>query len=409
MVSAAIALVASVCAWNGAAYGTSFPGVTGKLACWTRSQPTHILTMNQDGSQQTDISPGSSPFSDFDPLWTPDGRQIVVATGRIGQFSELVIMNADGTSVTPLVVNGSPDDRAKGFHQDGSQIVFQSNRDGNFEIYKMDADGTDPVRLTNSPGTDGLPDWSPDGTRIAFHTIRSGDFEIFTMDPFGGNIMRVTILPGEDSGPKWSPDGTRLAWQRNVGGNFEVFTANADGSDLRRLTNIAGSDFWPVWSPDGTKIFFTSTRDDPQGDVYSMNAADGSNVQRLTALPTFQGRCDVQRLCTIYGSGNIMGTEGNDVICGGPGVDRIAGLGGNDIILGLRGDDQILGGAGNDQVFGGTGNDSISGGEGVDFLSAGPDNDRIIADIGERIDRGAGSTDQCVIGGAAAACPPPLS
>jgi len=112
VVPAALAMLAGTLASNLPANATAFPGINGKLACWSGSQPTHILTMNQDGSDQRDIS-APSPFSDFDPVWTADGRQIVVATGRIGSFSELGIMNADGSNFQPLVVNGSPDDRVR--------------------------------------------------------------------------------------------------------------------------------------------------------------------------------------------------------------------------------------------------------------------------------------------------------
>lgn len=177
----------------------------------------------------------------IDALWTPDGRQIVVGTGRIGEFSELGIMDPDGSNFRPLVVNGFPDDRAEGFHQDG----FQSDESGNFEVWKMNADGTGRVQLTDFGAS--LPDWSPDGTRIAFNGGRTGDFEIYTMDPFGNNIVQVTHLSGQDSGPKWSPDGSRLAWQRSVApGNFEIFTARADGGVRRagndRVVGDAGTD-----------------------------------------------------------------------------------------------------------------------------------------------------------------------
>jgi dipeptidyl aminopeptidase/acylaminoacyl peptidase len=141
-------------------------------------------------------------------------------------------MNPDGSNFRPLVVNGFPDDRAKGFHQDGSQIAVQSDESGNFEVWKMNADGTGRVQLTDFGAS--LPDWSPDGTRIAFNSGRTGDFEIYTMDPFGNNIVQVTHLSGQDGGPKWSPDGSRLAWQRSVTpGNFEIFTARADGGVRR--------------------------------------------------------------------------------------------------------------------------------------------------------------------------------
>jgi Ca2+-binding RTX toxin-like protein len=114
-----------------------------------------------------------------------------------------------------------------------------------------------------------------------------------------------------------------------------------------------------------------------------MNAVNGSDVRRVTNNPAVDQRCDWQPLCTIYGSGQISGTEGDDIICGSEGNDQIAGLGGNDIIYGFGGDDQISGGPGNDRMFGGLGTDSITGGLGTDFISAGPGNDRIVANEGD--------------------------
>jgi Ca2+-binding RTX toxin-like protein len=142
-------------------------------------------------------------------------------------------------------------------------------------------------------------------------------------------------------------------------------------------------------------------------EVFAMNA-DGTNPRRLTNAFDFDGRCDWQRICTITGAGNIVGTPGDDVICGSPGNDHIEGLGGNDVILGFGGDDFLSGGDGNDMIFGGLGNDALLGGSGNDFLSGGPGNDRFSADAGERVDVGAG-TDQCAFSGVAVACPARLS
>jgi Ca2+-binding RTX toxin-like protein len=174
---------------------------------------------------------------------------------------------------------------------------------------------------------------------------------------------------------------------------------NADGSNAVMLSD-GFFDIFPGWSPDGTKIAFHSFRDDRvefrNAEVYVMNA-DGSNEVNITNNFSADQRCDWQPLCTIYGSGTIVGTEGNDVICGSEGPDRISDGGGDDVVYGFGGDDQIGGGGGNDRIFGGLGNDTMDGGAGNDFTSGGPGNDRLAVGAGERVDTGAGS-DQCVIG-----------
>jgi hypothetical protein len=135
------------------------------------------------------------------------------------------------------------------FPGENGKIAFSSDRDreNNFEIYVMNADGSNPTRLTNNHVSDGFASWSPDGTKIAFH------------------------------------NSTRL------GNNFEIYIMNAaDGSGQTRLTNNPASDASPSWSPDGTKIAFASDRDDPPNyEIYIMNAADGSGQTRLTNNPAY--------------------------------------------------------------------------------------------------------------------------
>ncbi|MBM3239583.1 hypothetical protein FJZ31_25125, partial [Candidatus Poribacteria bacterium] len=88
---------------------------------------------------------------------------------------------------------------------DGKKIAFASYRDGNGEIYVMNADGTNPIRLTNHPTTDWNPCWSPDGTKIAFASMRDGDYQIYVMNADGTNIVKLTNPPGENDNPSWSP------------------------------------------------------------------------------------------------------------------------------------------------------------------------------------------------------------
>ena len=88
---------------------------------------------------------------------------------------------------------------------DGTKIAFTSNRDGNYEIYVMDPDGTNQARLTDNSHDDYSPSWSPDGTKIAFQSNRDGNYEIYVMNADGSNQTRLTDNSKNDRSPSWGP------------------------------------------------------------------------------------------------------------------------------------------------------------------------------------------------------------
>ena len=160
------------------------------------------------------------------------------------------------------------------------KIVFDTNRDGNFEIYVMNADGSNPINLTNNQADDGNPVWSPVGQKIAFISNREGVFQIFIMNSNGSNQTRLTNNQVDSGFPTWSPDGQKIAYQCSQDENWEICVMNADGSNQTRLTNNQASEGSPAWSADGKKIAFSSDRGGSWG-VYVMKT-DGSGQTQLT-------------------------------------------------------------------------------------------------------------------------------
>jgi WD40 repeat protein len=156
------------------------------------------------------------------------------------------------------------------------KIAFDTNRDGNEEIYVMNPDGTGQTRLTNDAAGDFGPAWSPDGTKIAFNR----GFDIFVMSADGSLQTRLTSAAAMNIAPSWSPDGTKIAFHSSRDGNFEIYVMNADGSNPTRLTSNAAGDFAPSWSPDGQRIVFRSNRDG-NNEIYVM-AKDGTGQTRVT-------------------------------------------------------------------------------------------------------------------------------
>jgi Tol biopolymer transport system component len=174
-------------------------------------------------------------------------------------------------SSLPIVTSTMPGDNGK--------IAFASDRDGNFEIYTMTADGFLQTRLTNNNAKDDFPSWSPDGTKIAFTSDRDNGVNIYVMNANGSSQTRLTITPNAYH-PTWSPDGTKIAFASDRDGNYEIYVMNTDGSSQTRLTNNNAKDDFPSWSSDGTKITFASDRDGNL-EIYVMNS-DGFLQTRLT-------------------------------------------------------------------------------------------------------------------------------
>jgi WD40 repeat protein len=216
----------------------------------------------------------------------------VKAEGRIAFVSdrdgnnEIYIMNIDGSEQVRLT-NNPAQDVDPCFSPDGSKIVFDSARDGNWEIYIMNVDGSEQVRLTNNPALDVVPSFSSDGTQIAFESDRDGNYEIYIMNVDGSKQVNLTNNPAVDMLAYFSPDGSAIAFTSDRDGKGEIYIMNVDGSKQVNLTNNPAYDLVPFFSPDGSKIAFVSDRD-ANFEIYMMNN-DGSEQVRLTNNPALEG------------------------------------------------------------------------------------------------------------------------
>ena len=162
------------------------------------------------------------------------------------------------------------------------QIYFVSARDGNWEIYRMNPDGSSQTRVTSSSATDTSPTLSPDGTTLLFVSNRSGNYEIYAAAPDGSGARALTSTPGQPNGaPAWSPDGRQIAFVRWPTSSLaEIYTMRANGTSVTRLTNNTYMDGAPVWAPDGNSLYFVS--DEPGAfEVFSMGT-DGSRRAQVT-------------------------------------------------------------------------------------------------------------------------------
>jgi Tol biopolymer transport system component len=194
---------------------------------------------------------------------------------------------------------GRSDEMWPRFSPDGTRIAYVSNRDGNFNLYVMEADGGSVVQLTDDPAWDSNISWSPDGEWIAFASARTGDGDIYTVRVDGSGLTRLTDAPEYEASPSWSPDGRQIIFTRRLEigteWSFAPFIMNADGSGQRNLI----APFWDadgamvdgrwVWSPDGSQIALTVFIQRGEGadcindgNVYILDAETGALLQAVS-------------------------------------------------------------------------------------------------------------------------------
>lgn len=138
------------------------------------------------------------------------------------------------------------------------KIVFNSTRDGNTEIYVMDTDGKEQVRLTQHPDADFQPVWSPTGEQILFVSNRDGVRDLYLMDANGENVRRVFKKIALRQQPAWAPDGKQIVYLRDQRDDAAIYIATLDGKE-QRLASPGRSGWFPTWSPNGTEIMFPKT------------------------------------------------------------------------------------------------------------------------------------------------------
>jgi Tol biopolymer transport system component len=279
------------------------------------SSDRDIFTINIDGTGLTNLtrSYGFNSY-EYDPAWSPDGQKIAISRG-----SRIWTMNPDGSGLTQLTSGSDPGrDFEPNWSPDGTRLVFRSNRncplygacEETWDIYSVRSDGTDLVRLLDTPDWELEPIWSPDGTKILFSRCildpgpYTCTFDARVMNIDGGGAQPVAANAyGQDwqaAGPPPPPVSDQpgkiaFASSKENGGEdgSEIYTMNPDGTKQRRITFNRFSDTDPAWSPDGSKIAFVSVRPENGNgadnyDVYLVNA-DGSGETRLTNDPAFDG------------------------------------------------------------------------------------------------------------------------
>jgi TolB protein len=241
---------------------------------------------------------------DYEPFWSPDGKQIVLISSRHGGMKVHLLdaSSSNNGSEMRQITFGEAEDDSPAWSPDGKKIAFVSVREGVQQIFVMNADGTDLLQLTSGNAENIHSTWSPDSTRILFNTTHfSGataadgrevpsankvigekideKMDLATIKPDGTELKRIT-KDGGYTYASFSPDGASILHRRIQGALSQIFVMNADGTGGHNVSGEAQVDGWPAWSPDGKRIIF-SRRVNDRFQLFVMNR-DGRNVRQLT-------------------------------------------------------------------------------------------------------------------------------
>lgn len=308
--------------------------------CGQQAEQTEKTTVNEPAVKPVTIFDGETHLKNIKQLtfggqnaeayFSYNADKLIFQSTRDGYDCDVIyMMNADGSDVHQIS-NGEGVTTCSFIAPDGKSVIYASTQLGvdtcppkpdmsrgyvwalypSYDIFKADPDGSNIVRLTDTPGYDAECVYSPQGDKILFTSVRTGDLELFTMDPDGSNVEQITHWPGYDGGGFFSLDGQWIVWRasRPQGeelkdyqdllkeglirpSKLEIYVMNLKDREPIQLTSNGKANFGPYFHPDGKHIIFASNMDDPQGrnfDLYMVDK-DTKQVERITYNPTFDG------------------------------------------------------------------------------------------------------------------------
>lgn len=223
---------------------------------------------------------------------SPDGKRIVFGSGDGLVMWKIELGNASATRVTDAELQAWPG----GWSPDGSELVFTAivEETDAFEVFAMNADGSDVRQLTDVGGISAARGWSTLEDRILFASDRDGGWDVYTMDRLGSDVVRLTGDDPDsvssvadqsrfDEYPRFSPDEDSVAFIRSdTAGSSDLYVMRADGTELQRLVESSDMVGKLLWSPDGTQIAFQRyVRDDESWEMYAVDVGSGEVRQIL--------------------------------------------------------------------------------------------------------------------------------
>jgi serine/threonine protein kinase/Tol biopolymer transport system component len=237
----------------------------------TTGLSSFFISISRDGSRITyDL------VRNYSNIWTS-----TIAPRQMGSFSSARPLTRENQRIEQLSLS-----------HDGEWLAYDSDRAGNFDIYKVRSDGGEPIQLTTSAGNDFGPAWSPDGREIAFHSHRSATRDLYVIGSEGGIERQVTSGLQNDFNPIWSPDGRKLLYYSLTSDSIGAFIIERDPrgvwSSPRRVTPPDVLVLGPRWSPDGSRFVHLQTdifgAGETENGSVAITAASGG-ASRVVATP----------------------------------------------------------------------------------------------------------------------------
>lgn len=214
------------------------------------------------------------------PAWSPRSGDLAFESRRDGNWN-IYLRETDGT--VRRLTDHVADDRYPAWHPKGTYIAFQSDRSGSAQLHLLSLDSGKLSQLTDVKGEPMFPDWSPDGSTIAFTLRRGKRDDLYTIEVGTRLLQRLTDHPARDVGPRWSPDGRQLAFfsRRDADGkDDEIYLYTFGSGTIRRLTEQPGHDFSPAWSPTGDHLAAARITGDNRRWIEVLDL-EGSEVARI--------------------------------------------------------------------------------------------------------------------------------
>jgi Tol biopolymer transport system component len=250
-----------------------------------------IFVMDADGKHQTRLT-DTTANDDSNPVWSPDGSRIAFFSDRRGNGYEIYLMNADGSNQHPLradsTIYGDFD-----WSPDSARLAYVTG--GN--VYVIEVAGTNaPYSVSDGKAvdtTDFDARWSPDGGRLVirndhtnFPVCIGGCTDLYTVNANGSGRAPLVEAPGFDTNPRWSPDGALVAYVADRNGEYGLYVINSDGTGVEHKIASDVSLGVPAWSPAGSRLAYTTSTN----AVYAVNS-DGTGAALLTDVAADGGGC----------------------------------------------------------------------------------------------------------------------